>query len=131
MLENPFTWLAVIVLITVLTAKGVRIASENQRFAVHNLGKFIKFRGPGVLFKFTSNESKWTRITAGDRGKAITSNMCRVNNADVPISSDDKVRIGDYVRIAGFTDSVALVALDQDQRRSYICEKCGHENTLK
>ncbi len=131
MIENPLFWIVILLIITFFLAKHIRIAKENERFAVRVLGKFAGFKGPGLQFKWTGRETEWTLIKADDRGKIISPDMCRVQEADVPFKSEDQVRIGDYIRLYGFDDDRVLVSLDMDQRNSFICEKCSHQNILR
>ena len=130
MIEKPLFWIVLAVVIIFFLAKRIRIAKENERFAVHALGKYAGFKGPGLQLKWAGSETEWTRIKADDRGKIISPDMCRVHKVDVPFKSEDQVRIGNYIRLYGFDDDRVLVSLDKDQRGSFICEKCGHQNIL-
>ena len=57
--------------------------------------------------------------------------MMRIHDVDVPYKSDEKTKIGDYLRISGFDGETIIAVLDADQRSSFVCEKCGHHNTLR
>lgn len=129
MFENPFLWIALV--FTIVLAARIRIAKENERFAVHILGQFKGFKGPGIHIKFSGKEIEWSRIKADDRGKVVTNEMLRIGENDIPFKSDNQVRLGDYVRISGFEKEHAIVVIDNDQRNSFVCEKCGHQNFIR
>lgn len=131
MFEKPLFWIIVIIIITFFLTKRIRISKENERFTVHALGKFTGLKGPGLQLKWAGSETEWSIIKVDDRGKIITSDMCRIKEIDVPFKTDDQVRIGDYIRISGFNDDNIIVTLDKDQRSSFICEKCGHQNFIQ
>jgi hypothetical protein len=126
---NPLTWVIIVFMIFVLMR--LKIIKENERFAIHILGQFKGLKGPGLLIKFAGKEAKWTLIKADDRGKVVTDNMFRIKEKDIPFKSADKVRPGSFVRISGFENEHVIVVKDMDQRNTFICEKCGHQNIIR
>lgn len=131
MFEKPIIYIILIVILIIFLARRLRIAKESERFAVHFLGQFKEFQGPGLHIKWSGGETEWTRITADSRGKIVTDKMIRVDEIDVPYKSEEQLKIGDYVRISGFENESVLAILDKDQRDSFVCEKCGHHNILR
>jgi hypothetical protein len=88
-------------------------------------------KGPGLHIKWSGTETEWTMIKADDRGKAVTEKMIRVNEVDVPYKSEERIKIGDFLRICGFDGETVIAVSDADQRSSFVCERCGHHNILR
>ncbi|MDY6856056.1 MAG: hypothetical protein SWO11_15385 [Thermodesulfobacteriota bacterium] len=103
---------------------------ETEGFSVHTLGQFKAFKVPGLYFKCSGGETEWTFIKADDRVKIVTDKMLRVNNIDVPYESEEQLKVADYIHISGFENERAIAFLDKDQRDSFVCEKCSHQNVL-
>ena len=122
--------IVIIGIIIYIFNKRIRLAKENERYVVHALGTYTGFKGPGLQIKWTLESTAWTHIKADDRGKIISPEMCRIHEVDMPFKSEEQVRVGDYIRLYGFEKDHVLVVLDKDQRGSFVCEKCGHQNTL-
>ena len=131
MFEQPTFWIVLILLISLFLWARTRIARDNERFAIHILGQFKGFKEPGLHIKYSGKEIEWTRIKANDRGKVVTSDMIRIGEIDVPFKADNQVRLGGYVRVSGFEKDCVLVIVDEDQRNSFVCEKCGHQNYVR
>lgn len=131
MFEKPIIYIILILILTIFLARRIRIAKENERFAVHALGQFKEFKGPGLHIKWSGSETEWTRVKADCRGKIVTDKMIRVDEIDIPYKSEEQLGIGDYIRISGFENESVLAILDKDQRDSFVCEKCGHHNILR
>ena len=127
--EKLIIYIILFFIIFIFLARSIRIAKESERFAVHAIGQFKEFKGPGMQLKLSS-QTEWTRIKADSRGKIVTDNMLRIDDVDIPYTSEEKLKVGDYVRISGFEDKGVLAVLDKDQRDSFVCEKCGHQNIL-
>lgn len=108
----------------------LRVAPENTRFAVGELGNFKGFKGPGLLFKWKGAGTQWVRIRVGDRAEVTAAGVARFDDLDVPAQIDVAASIGDFVRATGFTDSSVLAIRDSNQAKVFICEKCGHENAI-
>jgi regulator of protease activity HflC (stomatin/prohibitin superfamily) len=131
MFEEPIIYIILIIIFSIFLLRRLRIAQENERFVVHALGQFKGVRGPGLYLKWSGAETKWTRIKADDRGKAITDTMIRIHDVDMPYESSVQIKVGNYIRISGFHGEKIVVTLDADQRSSFVCEKCGHNNILR
>lgn len=131
MFEKPILYIILIIILTIFLSRRLRIAQENERFVVHSLGQYKRVRGPGLHLKWSGAETKWTRIKADDRGKAVTDTMIRVHDVDMPYESEEQIKVGNYIRISGFHDEKIIAVLDADQRSSFVCEKCGHYNILR
>ncbi len=131
MLENPILYIVIIIILTIYFTRRIRIARENEIFAIHILGQFKGLKGSGLHIKWSGAETEWTRIKADDRGKVVTDRMMRVHDIDVPYKSEEKTKVGDYLRISGFNNEQVVAILDTDQKSSFVCEKCGHQNILR
>ena len=120
----------IFLIIFVLFIAGIKILKDQERFAVILLGKFQKFKGPGLMVKWPSTEIKWIKVSVGDRGEVLTPGWVHICDRDLPFKPDNSIKVGNFVRIMGFTEDKLIVAYDDNQQRTMICENCGHENTL-
>ena len=122
----------ILMLVAGLLMSRLRLASEHERFAVFNFGKFEEFRGPGLLFKFTSKQQQpWIRLRAGDRGRLLQLTVGLFDGTHIPVEVEGVHELGAFVRIVRFNRTVAWVRQDADQTRAVVCEKCGHENIVR
>ena len=102
----------------------LKIAKDNERFAVHSLGQFRKLLGPGLLLKWSGSETKWHRLALGEIGNWVGGDRAQFGDCVVPVQYEEKPKRG--VRIEGFEDERVLVA--PSEVVSFPCEKCGHIN---
>lgn len=109
--------------------QGTRIIGEQERLALFELGRYRGLRGPGLVY-FLPSMTFSIIIKVGDRGELRSPNITRFGNYDFPVQPEGLIKTGNLVRIRGFVDQNILVTLDPDQSKSFICEKCGHENKL-
>ena len=108
---------------------GIKIASEDERFAVFRLGRFLGFKGPGILYKFGYIE-KWVRIKPGDCGELMDTSLANINSINVPVQVDGKVAIGKPIRVTRFRGEQLLVTANLVENRSVVCQKCGYVNQI-
>ena len=118
------TILIVAALVIVVAYSSIRIANENERFAVFILGRFWKFKGPGLVFK--ANTMKLIRLRISDLGVVTSPEFVRFGESDVPISQASEFRIGDSVRILSFGENGPFLARS-DEAPIQRCPNCGHE----
>ena len=126
---DSYIWLGLIVVITIFLATTIRVVKENERFAVNRMGRFIGFRGPGLVLKMMSHDD-WVRISSGDRGEVVAFGLAKFKGIDLPVEAQEPVRIGDFIRITGFSENKVLAVRDTNQTRTIACEKCGHPNIV-
>ena len=119
-----------IIILLLLLARCLKIAAENQRFAILRLGKYAGLKGPGLLLKFSGSETLWERLTVGDRGELVAPGIGQFKRVQVPVEIDRGVLAGSTIRLIGFTGDSVLTMLDPNQQRKVVCEKCGHEMTV-
>jgi regulator of protease activity HflC (stomatin/prohibitin superfamily) len=131
MFDKLIVYIIVAFLLAIFLFRRLRIVQENERFVVHTLGQYKGMKGPGLHIKWSGTETEWTMIKADDRGKAVTEKMIRVNEVDVPYKSEERIKIGDFLRICGFDGETVIAVSDADQRSSFVCERCGHHNILR
>ena len=112
------------VLVIAVVASSIRIANESERFAVFVLGRFLSFKGPGLVFK--TKAMKLVRLKVGDIGEVTSPEFVRFGEADIPISQAREFRIGDSVRIISFSEESPFLARS-DKAPLHRCPKCGHE----
>ena len=110
--------------VMVLAYKSFRIASEDERFAVFVLGRFLAFRGPGLVFR--TNAMKLVRLKVGDLGVVTGSEFVRFGEHDVPVPLASEFRTGDSVRILSFGDAGPFLSRS-DETVTQVCPNCGHE----
>lgn len=127
-MELPLMIVAAITAVVLLTA--IKIVPEHERFAVYLLGRFVGFRGPGLVVKMTGPSKEWKRIKSGERGVLISDDVARFSAGDLPIRLDGRPTVGAYVKVTRFEKKRALAAIDPDQTRVVVCEQCGHENKV-
>lgn len=106
----------------------IRIVREDERLVVHRLGQFHGLRGPGLVFKLYIDTAE--PLAIGARGEALGTGAARFGAVEAPVQSEDAVGLGSVVRVVGFGEDRVQVTLDTDQTRSFVCQKCGHPNTL-
>jgi hypothetical protein len=71
----------------------------------------------------------------GDVGELIAPDSGRFPDKkdkffDLPVEMSDSARVGNLIRITGFTQDRALCVLNPNQRKTIQCEKCGHQMSL-
>ena len=123
---------SVIAFLTILifaVSMMIRIVDENSRIAQYKLGRYIGLFGPGLIL-VPLHFCKAVTITVNDRGILNTDGTCRLGTFDYPAIPEGRISAGDYIKVTGFEDQSIRVALDSDQSRTVICEKCGHENRI-
>ena len=121
---SNITIFVITALVIVIAYNSLKIANENERFAVFMLGRFVNFKGPGLVFK--TNVMKLVRLAIGDLGTVTGPEFVRFGETDIPIPQASKFRTGDSVRILSFVES-GPVLVRADETAVQRCPKCGHE----
>ena len=121
---NLFSLILILIILAILAIKKV---PETQRLEVYRRGESIGLRGPGIVVMIPGID-KGERISVGDRGELVAPSVAMINGIRVRVRIDGTVRIGQPVRVKGFVADKVFVSLDQDQVRTFVCEKCGHVN---
>ena len=125
----PTSFLVLWVLILILVALSIKIASESQRFIVYRLGRYFGLKGPGLLL-IIPGVDKCAKISVGDRGELLAQDHARIKGTDVPVKIDGSAMVGQMVRIQGFTEKDVLVVFDPVKTTEFVCERCGHVNRV-
>ena len=120
-----FPILLLLVLVVVLLTTSLKIAAEEERFAVFTLGQFSGFRGPGLIF-VAPFLTRVHRLRAGDIGILTSSEFAEFNSVNIPVMNTQSLEIGQPVRIDGFDDTEPRIA-SSTQRATNQCPKCGHQ----
>lgn len=123
-------WVAIATVFTCLAFAGIRVVAETERVAVHQLGRFVGFRSPGIRFRMPGRADVWSRIGLGARGEMLSADLASFGAEPVPVESASPLSQGQFVLVEGFSDSGIRVALDANQVRVLVCARCGHENPL-
>lgn len=107
-----------------------KIAQEQERFACFTVGRFMGFKGPGLVFKFSGRESEWIRLKMGDRGELLNDDIAIFHEKAIPVISSSKIAIGSIVQITGFDLNKVKIELSPNQSKCIKCPKCGHGFTI-
>jgi hypothetical protein len=107
---NDFVFvIAAPVVVIVILYSSIRIAQEDERFAVFTLGRFAGFKGPGLfLAAFAIN--KFHRLKIGDVGVLTGSAFAKFGDADIPVSISADIHVGQAVRIDRFNGAEPVIA---------------------
>ncbi len=103
----------------------LKIAQENERFAILTFGRFDRLVGPGLVFAWPFGGSRFVRIASGQKAPVIGEGFIEVDGNSVPCISNATLDIGGVVRVIGFGNNQVKVEPIQS---TYVCERCGHEN---
>jgi len=121
--------LFLLILLIIFAVTGIKLASENQRFAIYRLGRFFGLKGPGLLLIIPWIDRS-VKISIGDRGELLPQDFAKIKGVDIPVKVEGSATIGNIVRVQSFTEKYAAVVVDSVQMREVVCEKCGHINRL-
>ena len=77
---------------------GLKSAAEYERFAIFRVGRFLKFRGPGVMFRFPGSNDVWVKIAIGDRGELSAEGIGKFNKVQIPVLLEGKADAGSMIR---------------------------------
>ncbi len=114
-----------LILIMVIAVQVIKIAQEDERFAVFIMGRFAEFRGPGLIFA-PPHVAKVVRLKIGDVGMIAGDGFARFVDNVIPITSTERLRTGDAVRIERFNDDGSPQLARSKDRPKHSCPKCGH-----
>jgi len=117
--------LIIIVLIIFISASSLKIAQENERFAVFVMGRFGGFEGPGLVFAAPMIK-RLVRLSVGDIGTLTSEEFASFGDVEVPVKNSASVRVGASVRIDGFDENGPRLAASAE-RLEQICPNCGHQ----
>lgn len=128
------TLLLIAVVIAIYLVPVIKVASEDERFAVTLLGRYQGLRGPGLALNVAAPVAVWTRLQIGQRGELNSNGFASFGARSVPVRLDGLLEPGGFVQITNFETSGpearVVVVPHGDQRRMLLCEKCGHEMPL-
>src|SRR5262245_17570907 len=88
--------------VAVYVFMAVKIANENERFAVFALGRFVGLKGPGLVLRIPGGGYDFHRVALGAEGEIQSNELVSIGNRAVPFTSSDSVRFGEKVRVCGF-----------------------------
>lgn len=123
-----FSFFTVLIfIVAVWLFSSIRIANEDERFAVITLGRFVGIKGPGLILQ-NPPLTKLVRLKLGTEGQIQSDTLVVIDGAAIPFRSAGRIRAGIKVRVSGFEPTAVNVeALDH----FIVCEKCGHKNALR
>ena len=123
-----YTSALILIAVTIFVAASVRIAKENERFAVFVLGRFLSIEGPGLLIYPPLGTKKLVRVALGAECEVQSSELLKIGDYALPYVSRTKAMAGTKVKVVGFTKSA--VEIEPLREHYVICEKCGHKNAI-
>jgi|SRR6266853_192810 len=122
-----YAGLIVVVIVAIYVAMAIRIANDNERFAVFTLGRFVGLKGPGLVMTIPGSGSNFHRVALGAEGEIQSNELVLIGNRTIPFTSDATVRSRQKVRVCGFDSAHVKVELLQ---QFLVCQKCGHKNVV-
>ena len=119
------TLLVILAVVFVITYRSIRIVNENERLAVFMLGRFFRFKGPGLVL--VTDMMSLVRLSVGDIGVVTGPEFVRFSESDVPVGQAGEFTIGDSVRILSFNDDGGPFLTRSNEAAVHRCPECGHE----
>jgi len=119
--------LILVAVLAIYLFMAIRIANENERFAVYALGRFVGLKGPGLVLKVPGGGYDFHRVALGSEGEVQSSELVLIASRAMPFISKTSVRTGAKVRVCGFDSARVEV---ESLQHIVVCEKCGHKNVL-
>ncbi len=127
--ETPMTeelpGLLIVLVVMIVAYSSIRIAQEDERFAVFILGRFAGFDGPGLILR-PAGISRLHRLKIGDTGMLESVEFAVFGGCAVPVSNTGALDVGRPVRITGFNDDGPVLTAAAE-RPMALCPKCGHK----
>lgn len=124
-MENTVIYI-VLGLVALFLFTTVKTVSETERYATFAGGRFIGFKGPGIVLKTPSAAYVWHLLHIGDVGEMRGPDFVRIDNVDIPARSEDRLRLGAKVSIVGYDEKFVRVEPYADASQ-VACPSCGHE----
>ncbi len=118
--------LILVAVAVIYVALSIRIAGENERFAVFMVGRFAGLKGPGLVLR-VPGASGLVRIALGAEGEVQSNELVSIGSRSLPYVAGGSVRSGAKVRVSGFETARVKV---EPLQTFLVCEKCGHKNSL-
>ena len=123
-MENIVTLLIGSLVLIVILYQSLKIANENERFAVFVLGRFLDFKGPGLIFVVPGTQ-RIVRLKIGDIGSVKGPEFVTFGDVDIPIDGLSSFRVGQSVRIDRFDGARPVIAASSVAPKT-MCPNCGH-----
>ena len=114
-----------ILLVVYQLYSSMKIVGEYERLAVFMHGRFMKYKGPGLVL-IVPTHMKIYRVPLGAQGVLMAENVVRLDGVDFPARVAGDLKLGSNVQITGFDDQHVVVDVASGvQTRK--CPECGHE----
>ena len=117
--------IALFLVVIIVMSSGLKIAAEDQRFAVFTLGRFAGFSGPGLVIA-APFVSRLYVLKVGDTGTMTNSEFAKFDKTTIPVKNTRGLAAGHAVRIDGFDGSEPRI-VRASARPVNHCPNCGHE----
>ncbi|RMH21922.1 MAG: hypothetical protein D6696_04595 [Acidobacteria bacterium] len=116
-----------ILFVIVQISRRLSILGDHERLAVFHDGRFLKFRGPGLVFSILGPKQEITeRMSLGAVGTLVSDDVGRFGSVHVPVEHEEDLALGSNIQITKFDEQAAIV---EESSKSAVrrCPKCGHE----
>lgn len=117
--------LLIALLAIVLITMSLKIAREDERFAVFTLGRFAGFSGPGLVVA-APFVTQLCVLKVGDLGVMTGAEFAKFGDTDIPVKNTHSLRTGQAVCIDGF-DGTEPRIVSSSARPMNQCPNCGHQ----
>jgi regulator of protease activity HflC (stomatin/prohibitin superfamily) len=91
-----------------LILASIRIAKEQERFAVFVLGRFFALKGPGLVISLPLIQRS-VRLAIGEKGRFKGDGIAEFRGYGLPVTTDTSVGLNTPVRICSFSNAVVHV----------------------
>jgi len=102
--------LLVLGVLLLMIIASIRVAKENERFAIFILGRFFVLKGPGLVICLPFVQ-KAVRLTIGDMGKYKGNEIAEYLGYSLPVMADSTPGINTPIRIKSFNNGQVHVEL--------------------
>lgn len=117
--------IALFLVVIIVMPMGLKIAAEDQRFAVFTLGRFAGFSGPGLVLA-APFVTRLYALNVGDSGVMTGTGFAKFDKTSIPVKNTLSLTAGQAIRIDGF-DGTEPRIVSAIARPVNHCPNCGHQ----
>ena len=96
--------IALFLVVIIVMSSGLKIAAEDQRFAVFTLGRFAGFSGPGLVIA-APFVSRLYVLKVGDTGTMTSSEFAKFDKTTIPVKNTRGLAAG-HEHVGGIPSTV-------------------------
>ena len=117
--------IALLIVVLALATNTFKIANEDERLAVFSMGRFLAYKGPGLVLVMPFMQQVH-KIRLGDIGVLTSRDFATFDNVAIPVNNTNGLREGEAVRISDF-DGFEPRLVASSVPAPTMCPKCGHK----